>query len=146
MDIVQNTSQKMVLHHHLNLQVLDQSWESDTLFILSSSPSSSIHSILQWHIFYHCLLIYYQNFCSDAARIYREFNCMYTLYICKLWHCWTERIQFTWKEIPLVVRKILLTVLSPPVSIYVFVWIINTFKAHCKPSTPFGRRVSTKWS
>jgi hypothetical protein len=34
----------------------------------------------------------------------------------------------------------------PPVSIYVFVWIINTLKAHCKPSTPFGRRVSTKWS
>jgi hypothetical protein len=71
---------------------------------------------------------------------------MYTVYICKLWHCWTERSQFTWKKISLVVRKNLPTVLSPPVSIYVFVWIINTLEAHCKPSTPFGRRVSTKWS
>jgi hypothetical protein len=35
-----------------NVQVLDRSWEFDTLFILSSSPSSCIHGIILWHIIF----------------------------------------------------------------------------------------------
>lgn len=35
-----------------NVQVLDRSWQFNTLFILSTSPSSCIHGIILWHLIF----------------------------------------------------------------------------------------------
>jgi len=51
------------------------------LFCQPAPPVASMASYCGTS-FFHCLLIYYQNFCADAARICREFHCMYTSYIC----------------------------------------------------------------
>ena len=145
--VCKNTSQKMVLHHHQKRSSLG--WELRVRHIVYS-----VNQPLQLHPWHHtvehhffpCLLIYYQNFCADAARICSEFHCMYTPYICNFITLLDRKKSVHLEENSTCSHEDPTDSMSPPISIYVFIWIINTLKAHCKPSTPFGRRVSTKWS
>jgi hypothetical protein len=112
------------------------------LFYQPAPPVASMASYCGTS-FFHYLLIYYQNFCADAARICREFHCMYTPNVCNFMTLLDRKKSVHLEENSTCSQEDPTDNMSPPVSIYVWVWVINTLKAQCKP---FGWRISTKWN
>jgi len=89
------------------------------LFCHPASPVASMASYCGTS-YYHCLVIYYQNFCADAARICKEFHCTCTPYICNFMTLLDRKKSVHLEENSTCSQEYPTDSLSPPVSIYVF--------------------------
>lgn len=90
------------------------------LFCHPSPPVASMASYCGTS-FFHYLVIYYQNFCAHAARICREFHCMYTPYICNVMTLLDRKKSVHLEENHACGQEDPTDSMSPPVNIYIFV-------------------------